>query len=326
LHPEVSFIIPGYNVEEFITRAVSSVLAQTLQNFEVVLVNDGSTDRTASIMAQLAASDPRVRFINLNENRGPSAARNAALAEATGEWLSVVDADDQISPDRTVELLKIALSTSADIVADNLELIDGHSGAVLATAFPQARNPYHFQVTDSEYVRRNRMDTPGFKFGYLKPVFRRSLIERGGVRYDERVRIGEDYMLCLRALLSGARFIITSRAMYQYTMRLNSISRQLLPSDISPIIEAHQDIMADSQLTTETQGAIIGANQGLMRLLTLKTIVDNVKHGRLISAGLIATTQPAVWPLAVRSGFEATQKRLARLLRMSTSVPRSTAP
>ncbi|MCL2589104.1 MAG: glycosyltransferase, partial [Oscillospiraceae bacterium] len=95
--PKVSVIVAVYNSAEFLPRCVDSILAQTETDIEVLLVDDGSPDNSAELMAAYAAQDPRVRCIH-KENGGLASARNAGLAEAKGDYLLFVDGDDWFEP------------------------------------------------------------------------------------------------------------------------------------------------------------------------------------------------------------------------------------
>lgn len=96
--PEVSVLMPAYNAEAYIHQAVQSILDQSLQEFELVIFNDGSTDNTAGIIRQF--TDPRIRFIDNKENQGLTRARQATLALATGKYVAILDSDDVSFPDR----------------------------------------------------------------------------------------------------------------------------------------------------------------------------------------------------------------------------------
>lgn len=94
--PLVSVIIPVYNVEKYLARCLDSVVAQTYQNLEIILVNDGSTDASGEICRQYGQSDSRIRLFT-QENQGLSAARNTGLDHMNGEYIVFVDSDDYIS-------------------------------------------------------------------------------------------------------------------------------------------------------------------------------------------------------------------------------------
>lgn len=114
-HPLISVIVPVYNVDQYLHRSIDSILSQTYTDIEVLLVDDGSTDRSGEICDEYANKDPRVRvFHKINE--GVSSARNVGLDNAKGQWITFVDADDWIDKNMYQKLYNTAVSTQADIV------------------------------------------------------------------------------------------------------------------------------------------------------------------------------------------------------------------
>lgn len=113
--PDVSILIPVYNEEVYLPRCLDSIVGQTLQSWELLLVDDGSTDRSGSICDSYAARDSRIRVIH-QENAGISAARNAGLAVAAGKYIGFVDSDDWIAPEMFQRLLTIAGETDCPLV------------------------------------------------------------------------------------------------------------------------------------------------------------------------------------------------------------------
>lgn len=115
-YPLVSVIIPVYQAEKFLTECVESVRKQDYSELEIVLVNDGSTDRSNQMCEELAAADPRIRVIHQN-NKGSGAARNAGIKEATGKYLLFLDADDKLDDSSAIRSLAArAEREQADIV------------------------------------------------------------------------------------------------------------------------------------------------------------------------------------------------------------------
>ncbi len=112
--PEVSIIVPVYKAEPFLRECVDSILSQTFRDFEVILVDDGSPDRCPAICEEYAGGDSRVSVIH-QENQGQAAARNHALAQATGEWICFVDSDDRIHPQMVELLLHAARDSGAAV-------------------------------------------------------------------------------------------------------------------------------------------------------------------------------------------------------------------
>src|SRR5262249_41046344 len=114
--PQVSIIIPAYNRERTLLRALESVLKQTVRGIEVIVVDDGSTDSTADVVGKLAASEPRVRLIQSKTNRGAQAARNLGARSANGDWLSFFDSDDWMLPTSIEARLNVARKKRVKIV------------------------------------------------------------------------------------------------------------------------------------------------------------------------------------------------------------------
>lgn len=112
-NPIVSFIVPSYNFAAHITECVDSILAQTISEIEVIVVNDGSTDNTKEILEIIAQKDARVRPIN-KENEGVSKARNTGLHAANGEYVAFVDADDYLAPDYAEYMIGLAKQSGSE--------------------------------------------------------------------------------------------------------------------------------------------------------------------------------------------------------------------
>ena len=122
-----------------------------------ILVDDGSTDRTADIVAALAAQDPRITLMRRESQGGASVARNAAIELARGAWIAILDADDLVAPERSRRLLDLAAATSADIVADNFERFIGDDETPVSTMLDGRPGPYSFFVDAASFFLSNRM-------------------------------------------------------------------------------------------------------------------------------------------------------------------------
>src|SRR4051794_32661932 len=114
-----SVIIPCYNGEKFIKRAIESVLKQSFTDYELILVDNNSTDSTLSIMYDYAKKYPAIISVYIEYKKGASAARNKGLYHAKGEWLQFLDSDDELLPDKLTYQIKIATDAEADVVAAN---------------------------------------------------------------------------------------------------------------------------------------------------------------------------------------------------------------
>ena len=123
----VSVIIPVYNVEKYLAACLDSVLQQTYRDLEILLINDGSTDRSGEICQEYAAQDARIRYFK-TENRGLSEARNLGLRSCTGEYISFVDSDDRLHPQATEFMLQAIRETGVPLVKAGFDRIpDGEN-------------------------------------------------------------------------------------------------------------------------------------------------------------------------------------------------------
>ena len=120
--PLVSVVIPNYNGERFVEKTLKSVLDQTYQYFEIIVVDDASTDASPSIIQGFADRDPRIRLIRLKKNGGVSNARNTGIREARGEYIALLDNDDLWTPDKLERQVKLA--GEAEIVYCSYDFID----------------------------------------------------------------------------------------------------------------------------------------------------------------------------------------------------------
>lgn len=218
----VSIVIPVYNGANVIERAVRSVLDQTLPAHEIILVDDGSTDNSFSVLQRLEAEHPTVRVLKLEQNGGVSRARNRGNAIATGDWISILDGDDAFRTDRLERMLDEAIRAEANFVVDNLVLYDLDAQADYRRMFVAdwERRP----LDQLSYWQNTRFGGP--QYSILKPIIRRDFIDSVGLRYDEQCGNGQDLIFQGEALALGARAIVLSEPMYIYSMRRGAISKK----------------------------------------------------------------------------------------------------
>jgi succinoglycan biosynthesis protein ExoO len=212
----ISIVIAAYNVQDFIGRAIDSVRAQTISDWEILVVDDASRDCTADLVSGFVQADPRITLIRQPENRGPSAARNRGIEAAQGEWIAILDADDSWRPERLEKLRVLAAKTGGDLVADDLIVFDEGLGREIGYAINPDKDITHL---DTEALFSMRL-------GLMKPLIRRRFLLETGLRYDETMRSAEDIMLYAELLLHGARAVLTREAYYVYTMRVGPVSRK----------------------------------------------------------------------------------------------------
>lgn len=312
----VSVIIAAHNAAGHIDAAIASALAQSERGIEVVVGDDGSTDATAERVFAWAQADARVRLLRLPRNRGPSAARNEAIAAARGTWLAVLDADDRFHPDRLRRLVEAADATGADVVADNIQYVDPETGREIGTGFPVETGEHARVVTAEEFVLGSLFLKRGFKLGYLKPVFNAAFLRSNGIRYEESIRIGEDYAFCLDCLIAGAKLVLTGEPLYRYSLTPGSLSRQLSEEDLRLMLSRNAADLARPQVASRPplRRALEVRQRSIEANLRFMHFVAAFKGRRLLPAlrhALLPT--PLLGPIA-SSGKEAVEKRWRRLV------------
>jgi glycosyltransferase involved in cell wall biosynthesis len=213
--PKLSIITPVYNTELFLADTIQSILAQTYLDFELILVNDGSTDGSGTLCDQFAQKDSRIRVIH-KENGGVASARNVGLDNAKGDYIGWVDSDDRISPVMYQILMQSAEKYRADIVqCENKRHWD-----MLQLEIP---NPMpEPEITDGlgSLKRIHRGRYPNYMALWSK-VYRRSLFD--GVRFTEGQAFEDDEIVPGLLFKGKTNVFYDSLVLYQYVFRENSI-------------------------------------------------------------------------------------------------------
>lgn len=223
--PAVSVVMPVYNGARWLPAAVNSVLAQTLSNLEVLIVDDASTDETVRIAEEFVRRDPRVRLLCQPRNRGQAAARNLALGRARGDWIAPVDADDLIRPDRLRLLVDAGEREHADLIADGILFHGARPPGTPAELMSWSSDGCGLEQLSAEALIKSGMTGGRRSLGFLKPLLRRRFLERFNLRYAEDLRFAEDFNLYVRALFCGARFLLFPESHYVYRQTPASASR-----------------------------------------------------------------------------------------------------
>ena len=210
--PRVSIVIPAYNSENTILRALESAQSQTLADIEIIIIDDASTDRTVELVLGRQNKDARIRIFRRETNGGPAAARNMGIALAGGEWIALLDADDRMAPIRLERLLERAKDTDV-LIADNLSMYDLHADKVVKLGIDPLVIGHELRLNCESFVARCTSDqADAVDFGLLKPLLRVSHLQQHGVSYDETMRYAEDFRFYLDTLLAGGSLLLLSEA------------------------------------------------------------------------------------------------------------------
>ncbi|MCV9962769.1 glycosyltransferase [Pararhizobium sp. BT-229] len=300
-NPQATFILAAFKSRDTIERAIDSALAQTGVSIEVIVIDDCSPDDTAEIVD--AYTDPRVRLIRLEKNRGPGGARNAGLAAARGDWIVILDSDDAISPGRTARMIAQAKQADAQIVVDNIDVIslDGTTKRM----FEDARLAALGMLTLPAFIGSNVLFQSEHNYGYMKPIFERRFLEEHSLRFDESLPIGEDYLLLASALAKGGRCAVEPSAGYTYYIRTGSISRVLKLHQVDAMLAADAEFLKNHRLDAASMQAQIRRQRSIEDARSFVILVDQIKARSLSGAVKTAWRNPAAirhlrMPIAVR--------------------------
>ena len=335
MNPEVSIIIPTYNSEAYIRQALESIFNQTYVNFEVILVDDASEDSTLEIARNFR--DTRLKIISNRQNRGVSHGRNCGIAIAKGSWIALLDSDDWYAPQRLEKLLLVAKQENADMVADDLHLIrDKPSGMASLREFQpwstllqennqQTSSPKVISAVD--FVKSDRPNPINKKrnwsLGYIKPLIRREFLIEHHIKYNETIRVGEDYILYLECLRQQARLILVPQAYYYYRTRVTSLSARSATAYLAESCDIAQffvrqeaEIAEDSHLLPVLQENITIYQNRLAYHHVLETIKQK-NIGRTIRQILV---RPYTLKLLVKKSLAIVRNKLVSVTESKKSI------
>lgn len=247
--PKVSVIIPAFNSERWIGRAVASVLSQTEQDVEVIVVDDASEDHTRERVR--AHSDPRVLLIESTRNEGPAAARNRGLRVARGTWIAFLDSDDWYDPQRLQTLLDAGREHGADAVSDDLWYIDHLSTSPWTSMLSEKRIRLEGPrlVSFAEFVDLDLA---------VQPIVKASRLRGRDTWFPEEVRYAEDWYVWANLLLDGVKWLQLPTAYYYYYFRPASLMRD-------PLVAAEQEYEVVQRVIQERSRKLDEASREKLR-------------------------------------------------------------
>lgn len=221
----ISVIVPAYNVENYIEKCIKSILSQTYKNIELLIINDGSTDKTETICKKYAKEDQRLKLIS-SSNKGVSAARNIGLNEAKGEYIFFVDSDDWIEPETLMEMKLRLEMTDCDCIMCSYCQVNEYEKDIKNNVKREI-NKLKRIYTQKEIINAVcYMESPYRKidmsviWGIL---YKKSTINK--VRFNENISIGEDFEFKYKVLLNVHSVICIESQYYNYLIRPQSAMR-----------------------------------------------------------------------------------------------------
>jgi succinoglycan biosynthesis protein ExoO len=266
-------------------RAVESLQAQTLSDWELIIVNDASPDNTAEVAARLAADDGRIRVISLPENGGASVARNTGFAAATGTWIAIIDADDAYAPDRLQRMVDHAETHGLDMVADNQLMYDAGVGRVLRQGFAsRSGRPLAWDL--AAHFTYDRPKSSYF-LGWSKILIHRAFWQKSGLHYRPEARYGQDYLFYAELLAAGAKAEIIPYPGYLSTLPRGEVSRTHSGQSVSK--PSMPMMVRSSQWLRDTYGARMSPRElalakarerEMQDIVTINTLFADWRQGR----------------------------------------------
>ena len=277
----VCVIIAAWNAGRTIPRAIRSALSQP-EVSEVIVVDDASGDATAAVAQAADDRSGRLTVLRQKRNRGPSAARNLALEHSRAEYVAVLDADDYLLPGRFAALLAIP---GWDAIADNIAFVTeardslGEPLDIEAGDYP-ARDLTLAALLAGSISRR---EAPRGELGFLKPVIARAFLDAHRLRYDEALRLSEDFVLYAAMLAAGARFLTVARCGYVAVERAGSLSGSHTAADLAALLGAVDGWAVDGWAVDGwAAGASLGAPDRAALARYRAQLSANYRHRRLL--------------------------------------------
>lgn len=228
----ITIIVPVYNVGPYISEAINSVIRQTYSDWELLLVNDGSTDQSLQLCRKFEAQDPRIHVID-KENGGVSSARNTGIENAHGEWLSFLDGDDWLE-DNCLETVLSAVDDSTDVVCWNYWRNTENSqtkNQPISPCFMQVEEPKELiKITMfPQYSQKKSGRSFGGIKGMCTKLVRTEMVRENDLRFDMNVKIGEDALFSAQCFEYARKAVFMDKYLYHYRQDNLSATRKCRP-------------------------------------------------------------------------------------------------
>lgn len=303
----VSILTPAYKAEPYIGQAIESVQAQTMPDWELIIVEDCSPDRTAQVVERYL-DDPRIRLLRNEQNLGECGSRNRALEVARGEWITLLDADDWYEPTRLERMVEFAENTQEKVVIDVWKSYYEESGwsevRKMSSIYPNPKTPRRF--TPYEYV-----------YGHIagQPLMWHEHIRRHRLRYVPGVLRGGDYIFQIQVIYRAGGVWVIPEALYNYRVHPNSMI-QLLKQDLSKTHTLYALLLDLPEVKQDERlrRAILQDYRYTLGLERLSDFREACKAFRVRDMLRIYREAPAVLPLFLTNRYERVKYRLRRLL------------
>ena len=212
--PKVSVIVPVYNTEKYLEKCITSLTGQTLQDIEIILINDGSTDGSLEILNRFAEKDSRIKIID-KKNEGYGKAINIGIEKAESEYVGIVDSDDYVSESMYMALYKAAVQNDADIIRSNFYEVKGENDAIKKKKIVFADNPIEYNTPLDPLVNR---EVFYFKtMNIWTGLYRKDMILQHGIKANESPGASfQDNGFWFQTMIVAKRVVFLNDFFYHY--------------------------------------------------------------------------------------------------------------
>lgn len=215
MNPKISVIVPVYNAAKYLDECIISIINQTINDIEIIIVDDCSTDGSKDIILKYI-HDPRIKFLAIEKNSGVSYARNTGLKCAKGEYIGFVDSDDFISNDMFEKMLK----SNSDIISCGYKKCDDEGNVISNHPFPLKSLKSHEEICKALSTAHETR----FIWFACRNLYKRELITENKIQFNEKLKIGEDSLFNMYSFYYANSVSVINESLYYYRSNPNSIT------------------------------------------------------------------------------------------------------
>lgn len=226
---DISVIIPVYNTEKYIASCVNSVLRQENVSLEIILVDDGSTDSSASICDDYAEKHDNIIVLHIN-NSGPATAKNCGLELAKGDYVSFTDSDDELEPTMFYEMIKAGKDNNSEIICCNFKEADAH-GNISHTVCSGKTS-----IFDKIEALRHLLSKDMIYTGSVTKIFKREFLTQNHITHNDGLKTDEDFIMNIKAFAKCTNCVVVDKCFYIINYRENSLSHSYFKENIDSYI------------------------------------------------------------------------------------------
>lgn len=277
----ISIIVPVYNVEEYLTRCLESIKSQSFSNYEVLLINDGSTDSSCEIAQKFIEENKLGNFYLFTKpNGGPSSARNLGLDKANGEWVYFIDSDDWMEPQALEVLVSYVEKYDPDLVLGGYQAVREEDG-----------NKETWNRYPKEYgtIPRDFDGLHSFSFVYGR-LYKKAIIDAHDIRFDERISYAEDNAFQFDYNRYVSSYAATNQVLYSYrTNRPGALTQKVISPKVKKHVWEHLELFVQEYNEKDLKAALFDSERfnhvfwGTTSTAVVNCILDkNIKEAKRI--------------------------------------------